>query len=293
MSRFLAYTTPAYGHTLPLVPGLLELQRRGHEVHVRALPSLVQTLRDAGLDAAPVRQDVADVPVTDYLATNDAGRLRDGQVDLMERGRFNGPDLEAAIAEVRPDALLVDSIAYGALTVAERSGLPWAMVSASVLPVPEPGIPPYGPGLAPMSGPLGRVRDRVLWKVVERMFAKAMLPGLNRLRADAGLTPYRSPLQLWDAPTAVITLTGEPLESPRTRLPSHVHLAGAQPWDVPAERPAYLDEAGDPWVLVTCSTEYQGDQELARVAVEALRDEPVRVLLTLADAYADASLPPA
>ena len=46
-------------------------------------------------------------------------------------------------------------------------------------------------------------------------------------------------------------------------------------------------------MLVTCSTEYQGDEELARVAVEALRDEPVRVLLTLADAYDEADLPAA
>ena len=38
-------------------------------------------------------------------------------------------------------------------------------------------------------------------------------------------------------------------------------------------------------MLVTTSTDYQGDEEIARVAVEALRDEPVRVILTLADAY--------
>ena len=88
-------------------------------------------------------------------------------------------------------------------------------------------------------------------------------------------------------------LTGEPLEYPRSDLPGHVRLVGAQLWDPPAEAPAWLDEPGDPWVLVTTSTEYQADEELARVAVEALRDEPVRVLLTLADAYDSAELPPA
>lgn len=31
MSTFLAYTSPAAGHLFPLVPGLLELQRRGHD----------------------------------------------------------------------------------------------------------------------------------------------------------------------------------------------------------------------------------------------------------------------
>jgi UDP:flavonoid glycosyltransferase YjiC (YdhE family) len=293
MSRFLVYTTPAVGHTLPLVPGLVELQRRGHSVHVRALPTMVDMLREAGLDAAPVDPQVIEVPVTDYRASNETERLRSGQVDLMVRGRFNAPDLEAAIAEVRPDALLVDSIAYGALTTAERSGLPWAVIVPSVLPVPEPGIPPYGLGLRPMRNPLGRVRDAVLWRVVERMFARAMLPGLNELRAAAGLPPYRSPLELWSAPDAVITLTGPPLEYPRTAVPSNVHFVGAQPWDLPTERPAYLDEPGDPWVLVTCSTEYQGDEDLARTAVEALRDEPVRVLITLADAYDGATLPSA
>jgi len=46
-------------------------------------------------------------------------------------------------------------------------------------------------------------------------------------------------------------------------------------------------------VLVTCSTHYQGDEALAATAVEALRDEPVRVLVTLADAYDTATLPQA
>ena len=83
------------------------------------------------------------------------------------------------------------------------------------------------------------------------------------------------------------------VEYPRTDLPGHVRFVGAQLWDPPAEAPAWLDEPGDPWVLVTTSTEYQADEELARVAVEALREEPVRVLLTLADAYDSAGLPPA
>jgi UDP:flavonoid glycosyltransferase YjiC (YdhE family) len=57
--------------------------------------------------------------------------------------------------------------------------------------------------------------------------------------------------------------------------------------------PAWLTEPGDPWVLVTCSTDYQRDEALAQTAVEALRDEPVRVLLTLADAYDTIELPSA
>lgn len=85
-------------------------------------------------------------------------------------------------------------------------------------------------------------------------------------------------------------MTGEPLEYPRRHLPDHVALVGFQPWDPPAAAPDYLREPGDPWILVTCSTEYQGDEQLARVAAEALRSEPYRVLLTLADAYDSAGV---
>ncbi|MEZ0579596.1 hypothetical protein [Nocardioides sp. MH1] len=162
MSRFLAYLTPAVGHTLPYVPGLLELQRRGHEVHVRALPSLVEALRAAGLTTEPLPAEVLEVEVTDYLATTDSDRLHAGQVDLMRRGRFNGPDLARAVADLAPDALLVDSIAYGAMARAAASGLPWAMLIPSVLPWPGRGVPPYGLGLPPRRGPVGRLRDAVL-----------------------------------------------------------------------------------------------------------------------------------
>ena len=138
------------------------------------------------------------------------------------------------------DVLLVDSIAYGALTTAEASGLPTALTLPSVLPWPGRGIPPYGLGLRPGHGPLSRIRDAVLWKVVERMFGKAMLPGLNELRAELGLAPFRSPLDQYTAVDAVIAMTAEPLEYPRTDLPAHFHFVGAQPWDPPSERPASI-----------------------------------------------------
>jgi MGT family glycosyltransferase len=290
MSRYLAYVSPAVGHVLPIVPGLLALRARGHQVHIRTAPSLVETLKEAGLDASPVAPDVLTVPVTDYRATTDTERLAAGQVDLMERGRYDGPDLAAAIEDLRPDALLVDVNAYGARTVAEASGLPHATLMPTVIPNRGRGIPPYGLGLKPMGGPVGRVRDAVLMRLVIRTFGKAMLPGLNRLRAEAGLAPFTSPLQPFEPPYRVIALTSEPLEYSRDDLPDTVHLVGTMPWDTPAERPSYLDEPGDPWVLVTCSTEYQGDELLAATVVEALKHEPVRVLLTLADAYDQAAV---
>jgi UDP:flavonoid glycosyltransferase YjiC (YdhE family) len=111
-----------------------------------------------------------------------------------------------------------------------------------------------------------------------------MLPRLNALRAAHGLEPLDSPFGQLLSPDRLLVLTHRPLEYPRTDLPEKVRMVGPQCWDPPAAEPAWLDEPGDPWVLVTCSTEYQGDEALAAAAAAGLADEPVRVLITLGDA---------
>jgi UDP:flavonoid glycosyltransferase YjiC (YdhE family) len=162
-----------------------------------------------------------------------------------------------------------------------------------LLPLPEPGIPPYGLGLAPAGGPLGALRDRVLWRLVEKAYGRDILPTINRLRSELGLATLDSPIQHVLRPSRLIVLTGAPLEYPRHALPASVRLVGIEPWDPPADAaPSWLTQDGDPWVLVTCSTHYQGDEALAAAAIEALRDEPYRVLVTLADAHG-ADLPSA
>jgi MGT family glycosyltransferase len=293
MATFLAYTAPAAGHLFPMVPGLLALQERGHDVHVMTAPDLVAGARAAGLDATGVDPRILDVPIRDYEARRDVDRLRKGLQDMMARGPLERADLERAIAELEPDALLIDVNPHGAAVGAAASGLPWGSSLPSLLPLPGRGIPPYGLGMRPMRGPAGRARDVVLSKVVEKLYARAMLPGVNALRAGSGLPALRSPIQHVLAADRVLVLTGDPLEYPRVDVPPNVRFVGAQLWDPPAATPAWLLEPGDPWVLVTTSTDYQRDEALAVAAVEALRDEPVRVLLTLADAYDTADIPSA
>jgi len=293
MARILVYTSPAAGHLFPLVPGLLALQERGHDVHLRTGERGLRVARDAGLNAQPTDPAIDAIEVDDYSTGKDVDKLRRGLGSMLVRGPLERVDLDRAIAEVDPDAIVVDTNSYGATVSAQASGRPWAIALPSLLPLPGKGIPPYGLGMAPARGPLGALRDRVLWRVIERQYGKAMLPRLNALRADAGLPALASPIDHVLGPDRLIVMTGEPLEYPRTDLAPNVRFVGAQLWDPPAEAPAWLDEPGDPWVLVTTSTEYQADEQLARVAVEALRDEPVRVILTLADAYDTAEVAPA
>ena len=49
--KVLAYTSPARGHVYPLVPTLVELRSRGHQVAIRTLASEVELLAQLGLAA--------------------------------------------------------------------------------------------------------------------------------------------------------------------------------------------------------------------------------------------------
>src|SRR3954454_17053208 len=167
MATILAYTSPAAGHLFPLVPGLLELQARGHRVHLMAPAAHVDAVRAAGLDAQALDPQVEAIEVRDHEARG-KDRLHVGLTHLMARGEHERAALERGIAATGADALLIDTNAYGAAVAAEASGLPWAISLPSLLPWPGRGIPPYRLGLKPMRGPVGRVRDAVLTRVVIR-----------------------------------------------------------------------------------------------------------------------------
>src|SRR3954471_16802416 len=173
MSTFLAYSSPAAGHLFPLVPGLLALQDRGHEVHVYTASELVDGARAAGLrHVAALDARISDVEVRDYEARSGTQRLVVGFENLLGRGPAEAEDLRRAIAETQPGAGLVDVNAHGAAVpvprhgqpsapggAAQRAARPWATTLPSLLPLPGAGVPPYGLGLAPATGPLGRLRD--------------------------------------------------------------------------------------------------------------------------------------
>src|SRR4051794_18564946 len=179
MSTVLAYTSPAIGHLFPMVPLLQELKARGHDVHVRTLRQQVPTLLRAGFQAGPVDDRILAIEATDYRAGNAKAALASSVETFTARARFDAPDLQKAIDDVDPDLLLIDINAWGARIQAESSGLPWAPFSPYPPPLRSRGTPPFGPGLDPMSGPLGRVRDAVARRMVIGAVEKLMLPRIN------------------------------------------------------------------------------------------------------------------
>ena len=281
MARILAYTTPGRGHLFPLTPILDELGRRGHQIALRTLASQVPSMRARGFDAAPISDRIEAIAHDDWRATNPRAALARAVRVFAQRAEHDAADLDRAIDQARPDALLVDVNAWGAAAAAEAWAGPWAMFCPYPLPLRSRDVPPFGPGLRPARGPLGRLRDQLLRPIVFGTLERTMVPPLNRVRDHLGLAPVGGADDIFGRAPLLLYLTAEPLEYPRSDWPDNVVMVGPCDWDPPSDPPAWLDDIDRPIVLVTTSSEFQDDTRLVQVALEALATEPVAVVAPL------------
>jgi len=288
MSRILAYTSPARGHLYPLVPILLELRDRGHEISVVTLAAEVPALRALGLAARAIAPEVEARALDDWQGRGTQQRLVRSVQTFAARAPHDARDLTAAIEAEEPDLVLVDINAWGALAAAEQWGGSWAAFCPYPLTLSSRDVPPFGPGLPPARGALGRARDRALRPLVMGTMGRAFLPPLNQMRGELGLAELASTDDLLLRPPLLLYFSAEPFEYPRSDWPDSVVMVGASAWEPSADTPEWLDQIDEPIVLVTTSSEYQDDGRLVDVALEALADLPVHVVATVPAARAPA-----
>jgi len=261
MARYLVYTSPARGHLYPIVDTLLELQNRGHEVHVRTLASEVPMLRELGLHAEGVDPAIEDVTLDSWKANSPQEGLAQALKTYERRSTQEVPDIEAAIADVRPDSLVIDVTTAGAAAVAEASGLPWAQTFPLFQWASFPGVDPSQLTLVPFG------------------LDSAGIEVVNARRREAGLAPAQGPAH-FPAPLNLY-YTGYPFE-PGTTLPETFRAVGPGLWEPTSDVPDWYAALEDPMVVVSISSEFQGDDALVRVTLEALAGERVQVVVTTA-----------
>jgi len=267
-----------------MVPVLEEMRRRGHQVFLRTLASELPEMRRLGFEAEAIAAELEALPMDDWRARTRPGALKRALKIQLRRAPLDCRDLEDAIAAVKPDAVIVDALALGALTAAEARGGPWACSCPFPLPIPSRSGPPTGFGLRPAHGPLGRARDQVLNSLGEIGFDRLAASTLSKLRAEVGLPPLRHAREVYSRAPLHLYMTAEPFEYPRPDWPESIVMVGPCSWEPDGGLPAGLEDAEGPLVLVTTSTEFQDDGRLAEVAVEAMRDEGLRVIATMPSA---------
>lgn len=131
MSRFLFVVPPLVGHVNPAVTVSAELASRGHEVAWAGHPSVLASLvpRDARVFSTDktFSSDVLREIAARGQGLRGAEAFRFLWKDfLIPLGEAMLPEVELAVKQVLPDALVVDQQAIAGAVVARRSGLPWA-----------------------------------------------------------------------------------------------------------------------------------------------------------------------
>ncbi len=281
MSTILLYTSPARGHLYPMMDVAIALRLAGHRVVVQTLAEERAAVEGAGVEHRPIHARVEELPLEDWKGQNPLDAMRRTMARWVERSPFEVEDLQASVAELKPQKLLLDVHTFGAAAFAESSGLPWACHLPYVLPVPSTSAPAFGPGFPPPAGMLGRARDRFVWWV-QALAARGPLAPLNPLRASLGLPPIGSFVEFFTRPPVLFHRSGEPFEYPRQDWPTNHHAIGPGLWAPDAVAPAWLRDLPRPLTLVSVSTEHQDDAPIIQAAIAAFADMPGSTLITTA-----------
>lgn len=294
MSRILFGSNPFSGHVSPGLPIARELVARGHEVVWYTGAAFREAVERTGARHVPFTQAV-DFDEADLEATfpgRAAARAGIPQLRYDLRHVFLDPlvgqmaDLRAIVDAEPFDVVVAESTFAAGAFLAEERGLDLAVYGIVPLTGRSRDVAPTGLGLAPMAGPLGRLRNGVLHTVVERVLFAAEQRRAEEIRAELGLPRNGTFLFDYGMAAAQVFIQGTvpDFEYPRSDLPPSVHFVGALLPSGPGASalPDWWDELDDdrPVVLVTQGTVKVDPEMLLHPAIEALFGEDVLVVAT-------------
>jgi MGT family glycosyltransferase len=262
--RFLVAAFGDAGHAFPAIALGRALARRGHDVVVETWEKWREPVEARGLRFTAAEEYKTFPPPPP--GSDDGPSAADAALALL-------PFVE----ELRPDAAVCDILTAAPALAAERAGVRRATLIPHVYPVHEPGMPFFAFGAQPPRTPVGRAMWQAALPVLVGGLRRGRREG-NEMREAAGLAPIER-FHGGISEELALVATFPQLEYPR-RWPAHVHVTGPMEFELPYDEVA-LPIGDEPLVLVAPSTAQDPECRLVRVALEALADEPVRVLATL------------
>lgn len=276
------------------------LVERGHRTTVITEDSTIDEVRATGADIrrwlhAPNRQDRRPEhdPARDWEC-----KYPWQLVDRLARTLLVDPavryaqDVSDAIARCRPDVVICSMFCLGGMVAAEAAGVPFVVLFPNVYVLPADGLPPFGMGLRPARGPLGRCRDLVLNRLSERLWDRAGLDRLNALRSHHGLAPVAHLLDQVRSARRQLVLTSPEFDFPAT-LPAGVRYVGPVLDDPVWAKTRWTPPPGDdPLVLVAMSSTFQDQIGCLQRVLDALGTLPVRGIVTAGPALETSALDP-
>ena len=251
------------GHAFPMLALGARLAARGHEVTFETWSRWAQHVEAAGMRfvSAP------EYPL--FPGEGEPFEMYEAVVRATWQTR-------AAVAALRPHAVVHDILTLAPAMAGELEGLPVATLIPHLYPVGGAGFPPYALGARLPRTKVGRR----LWGALQRPMEAGLRRGradLNDARLRLGLPPV-SRLHGGLSERLCMVGTFPQLEYPRC-WPAGVHVVGPLMWEPPFSE-VEVPPGRDPLVLIAPSTAQDPEHRLLRAALVGLRGEPVRVLAT-------------
>ncbi|NMN98933.1 glycosyltransferase [Antrihabitans stalactiti] len=290
MARFLICAHPITGHVNPSVEIARALVERGHEVKVYTGLKFKAKIERVGAQFAPMTL-AYDYDDADYDAAFPGRSSHKGLAQIkfdfkhifIEQGPAQAEDLREILRRW-PAVVVSDPGFVGAKLLHDLGELPqWAVVNIGVLGLPSTDVPPFGIGMLPNYSALGKLRNRVISFVANKIVFRDVNAFLRSTRATMGLPREQfSPMfsdQLYLQPSIPA------IEYARSDLPQSVHFVGAVLPQFTGEfdEPSWWSEVVDrrkPVVVVTQGTVATDGDELIAPTLRALADQDVLVVAT-------------
>ncbi|GGV34369.1 glycosyl transferase [Kitasatospora herbaricolor] len=264
------------GDVEPLVAVAMRLRDLGVDVRMCTPPDFAELFDSVGLPMVPIGE-----PARPFVTGVLTGKVQAPAEGLPARAAAMTATTYEAVVRAAEGCDVV--LATGLLpAAAERLGIPYVFVAYFPAYLPSPHHPPFERPGRPF--PPGPTDNRVLWDLDAESMNVLFGTGLNALRATVGLPPvdhFRDHVltdRPWLATDPVLGPWQEPADLDVVQTGAWFRADDDRP--LPADVEAFL-QAGEPPVYVGFgSIPLRDADDVARSAVEAVRAQGRRVLLS-------------
>ncbi|BDX31285.1 glycosyl transferase [Mycobacterium antarcticum] len=295
MSVILIAACPPIGHVAPLLNVARDLVGRGHDVTFLTSARHADRVRATGATPhpLPLSADYDDNSLDDLpgrAETSGVARVNfDVRHVFVRPLPYQAAALDELMAVTRFDAILADAFFLGILPMLlddNASRPPVLTYTTTPLFLSSRDTAPGGTGMLPGTGALGRLRNRALNVVAQKVLLRASHRAAETM-LEALILP-KLPVFLLDSAILadrLIVPTIPEFEYHRSDLPEHVRFVGAvtpEPANGFVPPPWWHELTGDrPVVHVTQGTIDNADLgRLIEPTIEALADEDVTVVVS-------------
>ncbi len=307
MPSILIASVPIHGHVTPLLAVARHFVERGDRVRFLTGSRFADVVNATGAQHLPLpaeadfddRQDLQQTFPERAALKGSKAIAFDLENIFVRPGRAHYEAIIAADADERVDIVLTDpTFAGGALLLGRPIDRRPPLVVCGVIPltIASRDTAPYGMGITPLAGPVGRLRNGALTLIATRTVFRGATRIANEVNHEVHGRPLAFPVLDWPRHAeAIVQFTVPEFEYPRSDAPATLHFAGplsASGSQAPLPEWWPDVDGSRPVVHVTQGTIANRDyRQIIAPTLEALADDDVLVVVATGGRPLE-SLPP-